>query len=211
MLDLIRRMGGLRGTHETYGMIDVRKLQKSVGVKVDGIAGIGTWTGVFRKAGAPADRAGDLAVCANRYFAEYGLLENPLRLAHFMAQLMHESGGFKYMEEIASGAAYEGRADLGNTQSGDGVRFKGRGPIQITGRANYRKFGRSIGIDIESNPTIAAVPSIGLHLALEYWRDRALNALADRDDVEAITRKINGGTNGLADRKHRLQVVKSWL
>src|SRR5690606_4952046 len=142
---------------------------------------------------------------------DYGVMETNLRLAHFLAQVLHESGSFRYMEEIASGKAYEGRADLGNTQPGDGVRYKGRGPIQITGRANYRYFGRKIGIDIESNPTIAAVPSIGLHLALEYWKDRGLNALADKDDIETITRRINGGLNGLADRKAHLAKVKGWL
>lgn len=191
--------------------MDVRKLQTTLGVTADNIPGIGTYTALFRKCGASADRAPDLAVCANRYFAEYAVMDSALRVAHFMGQLIHESGSFRYMEEIASGAAYEGRADLGNTQLGDGVRYKGRGPIQITGRANYRYFGRAIGIDIESNPTIAAVPSVGLHLALEYWKDRGLNPLADRDDVEGITRKINGGTNGIDDRKAQLAKLKGWM
>ena len=138
-------------------------------------------------------------------------MDSALRLAHFMAQLCHESGSFRYMEEIASGAAYEGRADLGNTVAGDGKRFKGRGPIQLTGRANYRTFGRRIGIDLERHPEIAAIPSIGLHTALEYWRDRGLNALADRDDVLGITRKINGGLNGIRDREDHLKKIKGWL
>jgi putative chitinase len=191
--------------------MDVKKLQSTLGVTVDGIAGIGTFTALFQRCGASPDRAADMAVCANRYFPEYGIMESPLRLAHFMAQLMHESGSFRYMEEIASGVAYEGRVDLGNTVLGDGKRFKGRGPIQITGRANYRRFGRLIGIDLERNPTLAAVPSIGLHLALEYWDDRGLNRPADADDVEQITRAINGGLNGLADRKAQLVKVKSWM
>lgn len=191
--------------------IDIRKLQASVGAGQDGIAGIGTFTALFRKCGATADRAADLAVCAARYFEEYGLLDNSLRLSHFLAQLIHESGSLRYMEEIASGSAYEGRADLGNTQPGDGVRYKGRGPIQITGRTNYRRFGRKIGIDIESNPGIAAVPSIGLHLALEFWRDRNLNTLADADDIVSITRRVNGGLNGFDDRKAQLTKVKGWL
>jgi putative chitinase len=191
--------------------IDIQALQAKLGVTVDGIAGVGTFTALFRKWGAAPDRASDLAVCAARWFAEYGVMDSPLRLAHFLAQLIHESGSFRYMEEIASGQAYEGRADLGNVRPGDGVLFKGRGPIQITGRANYRRFGRRIGVDLESHPLLAAVPSIGLHLALEYWRDRALNGLADADDVVAITRKINGGTNGLADRKAHLARVKAWL
>lgn len=191
--------------------MNVKSLQTALGVTADGIAGIGTFTALFRKLGASADRATSLAIAANVHFPAYGVMDNPLRLAHFMAQLCHESGSFRYMEEIASGAAYEGRADLGNTQPGDGRRYKGRGPIQITGRANYRRFGRLIGIDIESAPEIAANPSIGLHLALEYWRDRKLNDLADRDDVEAITRRINGGTNGMADRKAHLAKIKGWL
>ena len=191
--------------------INIRKLQAAVGVGQDGIAGIGTFTALFRKCGAAADRAADLAVCAARWFDEYGLMDSELRIAHFLAQLMHESGSFRYMEEIASGAAYEGRADLGNTEPGDGKRYKGRGPLQCTGRANYRLFGRKIGIDLESNPGLAAIPSIGLHVALEYWKQRSMNALADADDIVAITRRVNGGLNGFDDRKAQFAKVKGWL
>jgi len=190
--------------------MNVKALQTALGVPADGIAGISTFTALFRKLGASADRAASLAIAANIHFAAYGIM-SPLRLAHFMAQLVHESGSFRYMEEIASGAAYEGRADLGNTQPGDGKRYKGRGPIQLTGRANYRRFGRLIGIDLESAPEIAANPSIGLHLALEYWRDRGLNAIADADDVTTITKRINGGLNGFDDRKAHLAKIKGWL
>lgn len=191
--------------------MDIRKLQSALGVTADGIAGRGTFTALFRKLGASQERAEELALAANVHFLAYGIMDSALRLAHFMAQLCHESGSFRYMEEIASGAAYEGRANLGNTQPGDGKRFKGRGPIQLTGRANYRQFGRAIGIDLERHPEIAAVPSIGLHTALEYWANRKLNDWADRDDVLTITRKINGGTNGLEDRKHHLAKIKGWL
>ena len=191
--------------------MNIKGLQQSLGVTADGIAGRGTFTALFRKLGASQERAEELALSANVHFPAYGIMDSALRLAHFMAQLCHESGSFRYMEEIASGAAYEGRADLGNTVAGDGKRFKGRGPIQLTGRANYRTFGRRIGIDLERHPEIATIPSIGLHTALEYWRDRGLNALADRDDVLGITRKINGGTNGLADRKHHLAKIKGWM
>lgn len=192
-------------------MIDARRLQSAVGCTVDGAIGRGTFAALFAKLGAGPVRSAELALCANVHFPAYGIMESGLRLSHFMAQLVHESGSFRYMEEIASGQAYEGRADLGNVVAGDGVRFKGRGPIQITGRANYRTFGRAIGIDIENHPEIAAVPSIGLHLALEYWKSRNLNALADADDVVAITRKINGGTNGLDDRKAHLARIRGWL
>lgn len=191
--------------------MSIKALQTRLGVAADGIAGRGTFTALFIKCGAGPVRAAELALAANVHFRTTGILDNLQRLAHFMAQLMHESANFRYMEEIASGAAYENRADLGNVQPGDGVRFKGRGPIQITGRANYRKFGRQIGIDIENHPEIAAVPSVGLMLACAYWCDRELNAKADADDVVGITKAINGGTNGLADRKQKLGIMKGLL
>ena len=191
--------------------MDIKVLQTAVGVPADGIAGIGTLTALFRKAGATTDRAQELGLAAAVLFPAYGLMDSPLRLAHFLAQLIHESGSFRYMEELASGQAYEGRANLGNTEPGDGIRYKGRGPIQITGRANYRRYGRKIGIDIERHPVIAAIPSIGLHLALEYWKSCGLNTLADADNVNGITKLINGGFNGLEDRKAHLAKVKGWL
>lgn len=189
----------------------VERLQSGLGVGVDGIAGRGTFTALFRKLGASQERAEELALSAAIHFPRYGVLDNANRLAHFMAQLCHESGAFRYMEEIASGAAYEGRADLGNVHPGDGKRYKGRGPIQLTGRANYRTFGRRIGIDLERHPEIAAVPSIGLHTALEYWQSRDLNKWADRDDIRTITRKINGGLNGFIDRQRYYSKIRSWL
>lgn len=188
--------------------IDAKLLQKRLGVAQDGIIGRDTWRAVFARFGADTTRARQLAIAMNAHATTYEMM-TPLRLAHFVAQLIHESGSFRYMEEIASGAAYEGRKDLGNVVAGDGKRYKGRGPIQITGRANYQKFGRLIGIDIEETPELAANPSIGLHIALEYWRDRKLNALADADDVVAITKAINGGTNGLADRRAHLVKTKA--
>lgn len=191
--------------------MNVSALQIALGVPSDGVAGIATFTALFRKLGATAERAQSLAIAANVHFPDYGIMEGALRLSHFMAQLCHESGSFRYMEELASGQAYEGRADLGNTQPGDGKRFKGRGPIQVTGRANYRRYGRKIGIDLEGAPEIAANPSIGLHLALEYWRANGLNTFADADNVLAITKAINGGTNGLDDRKAHLAKIKGWL
>lgn len=191
--------------------INSKRLQTRLGVTADGIVGRGTLTALFQRAGASLDRAQELAVAADVCFADAGLLDNEQRLAHFMAQLIHESGSFRYMEEIASGTKYEGRADLGNTQPGDGVRFKGRGPIQITGRANYRRFGRIIGIDIERHPEIAALPSIGLQLACAYWTDRGLNTFADRDDIIGITKRINGGLNGFDDRKAALVKMKALM
>lgn len=189
--------------------IDWKRVQTRLGVTADGIVGRGTLTALFARFGAAPERAAELALSAAVHFKEYGLMDSPLRLAHFFAQLAHESGGFRYMEEIASGQAYEGRADLGNVQPGDGKRFKGRGPIQLTGRANYRLFGRALGLDFEAHPEIVALPSIGLLAACHYWRMRGLNDLADADDVVAITKRVNGGTNGLADRQAYLAKAKA--
>ncbi|QKQ69944.1 glycoside hydrolase family 19 protein [Acinetobacter sp. 10FS3-1] len=189
----------------------IKKLQRAVDVHDDGIIGRGTLTAVFKKLGASQSRAEELGLAANVHLKNYGILDNPLRFTHFLSQLAHESGNFRYMEEIASGAAYEGRKDLGNTQPGDGKRFKGRGPIQLTGRANYRKYGQQLGIDFENNPEIVAIPSIGLMVACKFWSDNGLNSLADQDGVQMITRRINGGTNGLADRKAHLAKLRGWI
>lgn len=189
----------------------IKALQTALGITADGVAGLQTWTTLFRKCGATIDRAQELAIAANVHFPAYGVTDSALRLAHFMAQLCHESGNFRYMEEIASGQAYEGRQDLGNTQPGDGKLYKGRGPIQLTGRANYARYGRRLGIDLERHPEIAAFPSIGLHIALEYWKVNGLNTLADGDNLRAITKLINGGYNGLEDREAKLKQFKGWL
>ena len=136
-----------------------------------------------------------------------------LRAAHFLAQIAHESDGFSTTEEYASGKAYEGRKDLGNVQPGDGVRFKGRGLIQLTGRNNYALYGKRIGVDLVADPARAADPATSLILACEYWQNTAggLNRFADRDDIVSITRAINGGLNGLDDRKAYLAKAKKVL
>jgi predicted chitinase/LysM repeat protein len=136
----------------------------------------------------------------NRAMAEAGI-NTPKRQAAFIAQLAHESGEFRYMEEIASGSAYEGRRDLGNTQPGDGVRFKGRGPIQLTGRANYTAAGKALGLDLVGNPKSAATPEVGFRTAAWFWNTRNLNSYADAGNFKEVTRRINGGYNGLADRQ----------
>lgn len=192
-------------------MTDWKPLQTNLGVTADGVPGRNTFRALFQRFGADVGRAVELALSANVHFPAYGIMDNRLRLAHFMAQIAHESGGFRYMEEIASGTAYENRADLGNMQPGDGKRFKGRGPLQITGRGNYRNYGQEIGIYLEENPELAAIPSIGLHIACEFWKQKGLNALADADDIEGITKKVNGGFNGLSDRKQYLDKMKGLL
>ena len=139
-------------------------------------------------------------------------ISTPLRRAHFIAQLAHESGGFRYAEELADGAAYEGRADLGNNRPGDGRRFKGRGLIQLTGRANYTAYGTAIGRDLAADPSpVATDPVLAVDAACWFWETRGLNALADADDVERITRRINGGLNGYDDRKEYLHRARFFL
>jgi putative chitinase len=118
------------------------------------------------------------------------------RRAAFLSQVGHESGEGRYTEEIASGDAYEGRRDLGNIQTGDGRRFKGRGLIQVTGRKNYGEAGAALGLDLLSSPELAATPEVSARVAAWYWRTRSLNELADRGDFDGITRRINGGFNG---------------
>lgn len=141
----------------------------------------------------------DVSKYLGTYLEKYEV-NTPLRLAHFIAQCAHESDGFHTLEEYASGAGYEGRKDLGNVNKGDGVRYKGRGMIQLTGRANYRQYGNAIGVDLENHPELAATGQISVQTALEYWKVKGLNTYADRDDIDTITRRINGGTNGLASR-----------
>lgn len=176
--------------------LDPKQLQARLGVAADGIVGPGTFTALFAKLGAAADVASELGISAAANFPRYGLLDNPLRLIHFLGQCGHESGSFRYMEEIASGAAYEGRAALGNTQPGDGKRFKGRGPIQTTGRANYRRIGRQIGIDLERHPELLSNPSLGLLASLQWWANNDGNRWADADDAAAVSRLVNRGNAG---------------
>lgn len=190
-------------------MIDVKAMQTRLAVAADGLMGRNTLRALFARLGAPPARASELALSANVHFRAHGLLDSADRLTHFLAQVCHESGGFRYMEEIASGKAYEGRKDLGNLVQGDGPLFKGRGPLQLTGRANYRRVGQAIGVDLENHPEIAALPSIGLWIACIYWTDHRLNDLCDADDCEAVTRKVNGGLNGFADRKAWLAKVRA--
>jgi putative chitinase len=132
-----------------------------------------------------------------------------LRIAHFLGQTCEESAGYRTTEEFASGREYEGRQDLGNTQRGDGPRYKGRGLLQLTGRANYADYGKALAVDLVNNPTLAAQPALSLKIACEYWKRHDINADCDRDDAQAVTRKVNGGLNGLSDRIAFTQKAKT--
>ena len=127
------------------------------------------------------------------------------RIAAFIAQIGHESGQLKYVKEIwgptAAQAKYEGRKDLGNTVVGDGSRYLGRGLIQITGRANYMTCGEGLGLDLIKQPELLEKPQHACMSAAWFWATRGLNTLADAGQFDRITRRINGGQNGAADRQ----------
>ncbi len=138
-------------------------------------------------------------------------INTPQREAAFLAQLAHESGSLRYVEELASGEAYEGRKDLGNTMPGDGVRFKGRGLIQITGRANYKELSEELSYDFIADPEALEKPGAASYSAAWFWWARHLNRLADIDAFEKITKKINGGLNGYEDRCKHWEITKNAL
>lgn len=136
-------------------------------------------------------------------FEEYEI-NTPARQAAFLAQIAHETGRFKWIREIwgptPAQVRYEGRADLGNNQPGDGKRFMGRGLIQVTGRANYMHAAAALGIDCVNHPELLEEPTNAARSAGDFWRTRGLNESADAGEFERITRRINGGLNGYTDR-----------
>lgn len=147
----------------------------------------------------------------NKYLDEFSI-NTPLRLAHYLAQVAHESGELRYTKEIADGSAYEYRKDLGNTQKGDGMRYKGRGMLQITGRANYKAYADYCGFDVVKQPALLELPLGAVRSSMWFFAVyKRLNALADQDDIYRITKRINGGTNGLAARKEYLARAKKAL
>ena len=171
--------------------------------------------------GLPAAKRAQFFPFLTAAIAEFGI-DAPARTAALLAQLAHESGQFKFMEEIWGPTPAQRRYEptttlsttLGNTEVGDGRRFKGRGPIQITGRANYRRFGDLLGVSLVDNPDAAALPDVAFRVAGLFWSKKGLNELADRVTPEAfreITRRINGGFNGLAERERFYEAAKSAL
>jgi len=127
-------------------------------------------------------------------------INTPARQAAFLAQIAHESGQLLYVLELASGNRYEGRRDLGNVFPGDGVKYKGRGLIQITGRSNYLQCGEALGLPLIDHPELLEQPENACRSAAWFWKSRGLNELADAGEFERITRKINGGLTGQTDR-----------
>ena len=144
-------------------------------------------------------RAGIFLSALNAAMAEFDI-NTPRRQASFLAQLAHESGQLLYVREIATGTAYENRKDLGNTQPGDGVRYRGRGLIQLTGRLNYTKCMMALNIDCVEHPELLEQPINACRSAGWFWKSHGLNELADAGDQIKVTKRVNGGVNGLADR-----------
>ncbi len=192
----------------------VKEWQAANGLTADGIVGAGTWGKMFplvipespfKLQNLVGHIPNDVIVQIPDTAAKFNIT-NILRLTHFLAQCAHESGNWRYRTELASGAAYEGRRDLGNTQPGDGVKFKGRGYIQLTGRANYKSFSTFVGVDCVANPELVAT-TYPMMSAAFFFNSNNLWTICDRgatdDVVTSVTRRVNGGTNGLADRlKH---------
>jgi predicted chitinase len=136
----------------------------------------------------------------NQAMQQYGI-NTKAREAAFLGQIAEETDGFNTLTEYASGAEYNGRCkDLGNCSPGDGQRYKGRGAIQLTGKANYERAGKAFGLDLVNHPELAAQPDVAFKIAGWYWDNHGLNALADKGDFRDITTRINGGQNGEATR-----------
>lgn len=138
-------------------------------------------------------------------------VNTPLRIAHFLAQCAHETAGFRTLVEFGNGKQYEGRKDLGNIRQNDGPRYRGRGMLQITGRANYAEMGVALDLDLVNQPDLLALPDPALRASLEFWSRHKLNTWADRDDVVTVTKIINGGANGLEERRTYLSKAKNLM
>lgn len=164
------------------------------------------------------DKAQVFAAPLNAAMAEFEI-NTPERAAAFLAHLAHESGQFRYMQELADGSAYDHRRDLGNTDPAavavaarngttPGRWFRGHGPIQITGYANHKRCGEALGVDLVEHPRALTEPELGCRSAAWFWATHGCNEMADAGDFLAITRRINGGTNGLADRERYWERAK---
>lgn len=165
-----------------------------------------------------ASRAAPFLTSCNFALQQYDI-STTLRLAHFASQVGHETGSLLYMTELWGPTDQQKKydppssvaTDLGNTQKGDGFAFRGRGWIQLTGRANYQRASRELCVDFITKPDELATPDFAPVIGGLFWEWRSLNSYADRDDVEAVTRRVNGGYTGIDDRKARLAKAKTIL
>ena len=164
--------------------------------------------------GARIDRAREWLPHIEAAMVEFDI-NTPLRQAAFLAQIGHESGGLHWLVEVWGPTLqqrhYEDRDDLGNTLPGDGLRYRGRSPLMITGKYNYGVMGKKLGIDLIANPEKLADPEVGARASAMWWRDHGCNAFADREQFVLLTRRINGGINGLEDRQRLYAAAKDAL
>lgn len=164
--------------------------------------------------GARIDRAITFLPFVEAAMAEFWI-NTAARQAAFLAQVGHESGGLHWLVEIwgptPAQTNYEMRLDLGNTQEGDGYKYRGRGLIQITGRDNYADAGAALGADLIGNPELLGEPELAARSAAWFWQSHGLNEMADVEAFMQITRRINGGTNGYEDRLARFEIAKAVL
>jgi putative chitinase len=149
--------------------------------------------------GIPSERIDQYIAPLNEAMTHNGI-DTPVRQAAFIAQLAVESDSFRTFEEYASGRAYEGRSDLGNTQPGDGERYKGRGAIQVTGRHNYEDLSQHTGVDFVAHPELLAAPENAFTTAAWYWTSRDLNNVADTAGIVRVSELVNGGHHALTRR-----------
>lgn len=143
----------------------------------------------------------------NQTFLRFGA-NTPQRIRYFLAQIGHESGELRYTEELASGKAYEGRLDLGNSAPGDGQRYKGRGLIQITGKANYALAALALNLPLLERPELLSDTEHAASSAGFFFENNNLWALCDSGDFRKLTRRINGGYNGMEDRLRLLKLAE---
>lgn len=164
--------------------------------------------------GARIDRATTFLPFLEDAMHEYGI-NTPQRQAAFLAQVGHESGGLHWLVELwgptDSQRRYETRYDLGNVCPGDGFKYRGRGLIQLTGRENYRKASAALGRDLLESPQLLGEPGLACRSAAWFWQSHGLNELADAGEFEKITRRINGGLNGYAERIGLWEAAKAVL
>ncbi len=201
-------------------MLDSKALQRALAAKglyagnIDGDIGAGSLAALMCVAAgvkSASTLVTDLGIALAHVRAAYDIT-TALRLCHMLAQACKETDWFRTLEEYGSDAylgRYNGRADLGNTQPGDGPRFKGRGFLMTTGRTNYKAAGLRTGVDLISHPEHLGEPDMAVLTAAVFWGDHHINRLADADDIEGVTKAVNGGLNGLADRKLALGRLKT--
>lgn len=189
-------------------------------IAIDDVAGPQTYGALFAYMGA-RDIAGELGTAAADLFPRYAITTS-LRVAHFIAQAAAETGAFRWLRELwgptATQIGYEGNRALGNTEPGDGYKYRGRGIFMLTGRANYQDYGQRLGLDLIDRPELAATPGVALRIACLYWSDHRLNDYADADNILGVSNGINRGNpasirepNGFSERKAELAKAKAVL